>query len=62
MKVVVDKDTCIGCALCCMTCESVFRLDENGKSEAYGEETEANANEVQMAIDGCPVAAISRRD
>lgn len=59
MKVIVDKDTCIGCGLCCTTCETVFRLDEDGKSEAYGEVTDANVEDVQTAIDSCPVSAIS---
>lgn len=62
MRAFVDKDTCIGCGLCCGTCEEVFRLDDDGKSVAYGEVTDANKDDVQAAIDNCPVSAISWRE
>lgn len=62
MRVIVDKDTCIGCGLCCTTCEEVFRLDENGKSEVYGEVNEQNKDDVEAAVEGCPVSAISWED
>lgn len=62
MKAIVDKDICIGCGLCCATCEEVFRLNENGKSEAYGEVTQSNFGDVQAAVDSCPVSAISLCD
>lgn len=59
MKAFVDQETCIGCGLCCATCDAVFRLNEEGKSEAYGTVTEENQADVQTAIDNCPVSAIS---
>ena len=59
MKAVVDQVLCIGCGLCCGTCPDVFRLSDEGKSEAYQEATEENRGLVQEAIDGCPVSAIS---
>lgn len=59
MKAFVDQETCIGCGLCCATCDAVFRLNAEGKSEAYGTVTEANQADVQTAIDNCPVSAIS---
>ena len=59
MKAFVDQDTCIGCGLCCATCDAVFRLNDEGKSEAYGTVTEENRADVQTAIDNCPVSAIS---
>lgn len=31
----VDKDLCIGCGLCCGICDEVFRMNEQGKAEAY---------------------------
>lgn len=58
MNVIVDQETCIGCGLCCATCDSVFRLNDEGKSEVYGTVTEENRDDVQTAIDNCPVAAI----
>lgn len=59
MKAFVDQDTCIGCGLCCSMCEAVFRLNDDGKAEAYAEATDENQSEVQSAIDACPVSAIS---
>ena len=34
MKVIVDKDTCIGCGLCCGVCPEVFSMDDEDKAEA----------------------------
>lgn len=59
MKAFVDQDTCIGCGLCCSMCEAVFRMNDDGKAEAYAEATDETQNEVQSAIDSCPVSAIS---
>lgn len=57
-KVVVDQNNCISCGLCVSTCPAVFRFDISGKSEAYST-TGASENEVQQAIDCCPVQCIS---
>ena len=62
MKVFVDQDTCIGCGLCYGTCDTVFRMNDEGKAEAFQEAAENNNNEVQEAIDGGPVSAISWED
>lgn len=62
MKVCVDQDTCIGCGLCCGLCDSVFRINNDGKAEAFQDATENNKSEVQDAIDSCPVSAISWED
>ena len=51
----VDKDLCIGCGLCCGICDEVFRMNEQGKAEAY---QPANA-ENQGAV---PVSAIAWED
>lgn len=58
MKAFVDQDTCIGCGLCCGICDAVFRMNDDGKAEAFQDATENNKSEVQDAIDGCPVSAI----
>ena len=62
MKAFVDQDTCIGCGLCCGMCDAVFRMNDDGKAEAYQAATEKNRSEVQSAIDSCPVLAISWED
>lgn len=62
MKAFVDQDTCIGCGLCCGMCDAVFRMNDDGKAEAYQAASEENQSEVQSAIDSCPVSAISWED
>lgn len=62
MKAFVDKDVCIGCGICCSMCDTVFRLNDDGKAEAYQEANENNQADVQAAIDGCPVSAIGWED
>lgn len=57
-KPVVDQDLCISCGLCISTCPGVFQFNNAGKSECYNPEGAAE-DEIQTAIDGCPVQAIS---
>lgn len=57
-KPVVDQDLCISCGLCISTCPGVFQFNDDGKSECYNPEG-ATEDEIQTAIDGCPVQAIS---
>lgn len=62
MKVIVDQDTCIGCGLCCGMCDAVFQMNDEGKAQACQPATEDNHDQVQSAIDSCPVSAISWAD
>lgn len=54
---VVDPDLCTGCELCVETCEDVFEMADDvatvSNPEGAGEE------EIQEAIDNCPVEAIT---
>ncbi|MFA5358271.1 MAG: ferredoxin [Patescibacteria group bacterium] len=60
MKVLVDKDKCIGCGSCVSVCPEVFELSANGKAEIKtGADLEAHKDKVQEAVDVCPVQAIS---
>ncbi len=59
MKAVVDRDSCIGCGLCTEICPEVFRLADDGKSEAYGEVTEENYDAAKEAEENCPVSVIT---
>ena len=54
----VDKDLCIGCALCTQVCSDVFEMRADGTAEVKaGADTDAAC--IQEAVDQCPVGAIS---
>lgn len=58
-KIKVDETTCIGCGACIACAQSNFDFDnERGISKVISNEN-AESEEVQAAIDSCPVAAIS---
>lgn len=58
MKPVVDKETCIGCAVCESVCPEVFKMMDDGKAGVVRESgyDEASAKD---AADQCPVQAIT---
>lgn len=60
MKAVVDRDLCIGCALCEQTCPEVFRLAEDGLAYVIDEDPPAETYaDIEACVELCPVAAIS---
>ncbi|MBI4999838.1 ferredoxin [Candidatus Gottesmanbacteria bacterium] len=62
MKIlVIDKDTCIGCGTCVALCAKVFKLSDDGKAEVIDQNADTAEN-IQNAIDSCPVAAIKWED
>ena len=56
-KILVDKDTCIGCAACSGVSPNFFKMNNDGKAEPVNEKVDdlGNAKEGQ---DSCPVGAI----
>ena len=54
----VDKDLCVGCALCTQVCSDVFEMGADGKAEVK-DGAYLNAACIQDAVDQCPVGAIS---
>ncbi len=56
MKIKVDKEKCIGCALCWNACPEVFAEGKDGKSYVKAQK---DIECVEDAIEGCPVQAIS---
>ena len=59
MKVIVDKDLCIGCGACQAICSDVFEIDDDGLSTVIEEVVEEkNHDDVQEAIESCPTEAI----
>ncbi len=60
MKVVVNKDACIGCGACSAVCPNVFELGDDGFANVKVEEvSEEDKNAVVEASEGCPTSAIS---
>jgi ferredoxin len=53
----VDADLCTGCELCVETCPDVFEMQDDVAAVANPDG--ASEEEIQEAIDNCPVEAIS---
>ena len=62
MKVVVNRDACIGCGACEALCPEVFQIDDEGLSKVICDEytTEVEAK-VTEAKEGCPTSAIEKK-
>lgn len=52
----VDPDLCTGCELCVETVPAVFVME--GEVATISDPEGADENEIQEAIDNCPVEAI----
>lgn len=63
MKVVVNRDNCIGCGACESIEPNVFQLDDEGISTVI-EENIASANEENItdAVQSCPTSAIETNE
>ncbi len=57
-KPTVDKDLCVGCALCTQVCPDVFEMGADGTAVVKAG-ADPNAACIQEAADQCPVGAIS---
>jgi ferredoxin len=66
MKIIHQRQNCIGCGLCANLCEKYWRMAEDGKAQLLGAK-EKNGNwelEIkerdcnQEAADSCPVQCI----
>lgn len=63
MKLIVDKDICIGCGACQATAPDVFEIDDEGLANVVVEEVPEELNEDALdALEGCPVNAIAEAD
>jgi len=61
MKARVDRDVCIGSAVCVATAPDVFELDNEGLSHVVDQD--AGSDELlREAAEGCPVQAIILED
>jgi ferredoxin len=58
----VNQEECIGCETCMELCPSVFSVDPGtGKSKVLDQDG-ACKDDIQEAIDSCPVEAIAWAD
>ena len=63
MKVVVNKDKCLGCGMCVGINSDVFDFDDDGLAIADSDKiNDENIEEVNDAINSCPVGAIEDID
>ena len=62
MKVVVDKNKCIGCGTCATIASEVFRLNKENKSEVVGDPASVSGEILKKAESSCPVGAIKVLD
>ena len=57
MKIVVDRNLCIGAAPCVAVAPGVFQLDEEGKAYVVDPKGADDAT-IKLAAEACPVRAI----
>jgi len=57
MKIIVDKNLCLGCGTCVVIAPKTFRLGAEGKAEVI-EPASDKEETIKEAIDSCPVNAI----
>jgi len=61
MKVLVNKEKCLGCGTCVSICPEVFQLGADGKAEVKeGVDLEKFLAAIDEAIANCPTNAISK--
>ena len=59
MKVLLNRDACIGCGACAALCENIFEIDNEGISVVKKEEVQGEDIELARdAIESCPTGAI----
>lgn len=57
-KVIIVEEECIGCETCVELCPEVFSFDEEIEKARVIKETGGPEEEIQEAIDSCPVECI----
>jgi len=64
MKVVVNKDNCIGCGACAAINPNVFKInEEDGLSEVICEDfSKVDEDTLMEAVESCPTSAIEKTD
>lgn len=60
MALQIDEETCIGCGVCASMLETVFEMDDDAGIAKVLDPNGATEEEIQEAIDACPVESISK--
>jgi ferredoxin len=59
MKVVVDRDKCVGLGICEATAPDVFEIDDDGALMILADDIAPDQlGAVRAAVDGCPTEAL----
>jgi ferredoxin len=61
-KVVIDADECVACGTCVEICPDVFQMDDGDDAARVTKETGGPEDQIQEAIDSCPVQCIRLED
>ena len=63
MKVVVNRDNCIGCGACESIEPSVFQIDDEGISKVVCDDfSKVNEETLEEAVTACPTSAIEKSE
>lgn len=55
-KIVIDRESCIGCGTCVALAPETFELDEEGKAKVKNGQD--SPEDIQNAIESCPTKVI----
>ena len=59
LKISIDMDSCQNYGQCVFEAEDIFSLDDNGKIQYIKEVPDDRQDDVENAVDVCPMQAIS---
>ena len=61
LRIVVDREVCAACDVCCEMAPNTFEIDEEAKARVKDPEGDPRATVIQAA-DNCPMVAITVED
>ncbi len=61
LEIIIDRDACAACDVCCETAPNTFEIDEEAKARVKNPSGDPR-DAILKAADGCPMNAITVRD